>query len=80
MFYIHLARQPVQLASLRSILRLMRFNPLAFVFAPGMALGGLLIGGISGAQSALAAGLLIVGTASVWMLIRGPIDTSDGQR
>lgn len=58
----------------------MRFNPLAFVFAPGMALGGLLIGGISGAQSALAAGLLIVGAASVWTLIRGPIDTSDGQR
>lgn len=58
----------------------MRFNPLALIFAPGIALGGLLIGGIAGAQSALAAWLLIVGVASVWTLIRGPIDSSSGQR
>lgn len=70
----------MQFASLRSILRLMRFNPLAFIFAPGIALGGLLIGGVSGAQSALAAWLLIVGAASVWTLIRGPIDSQTGQR
>ena len=44
---------------------LMRFNPLALIFAPGIGLAGLLIGGISGAQSALAGWLLIVGAASV---------------
>lgn len=58
----------------------MRFNPLAFIFAPGIALGGLLIGGITGAQSALAAWALIVGAASVWTLIRGPINSQTGQR
>ena len=58
----------------------MRFNPLALVFAPGIALGGSLIGGISGAQSALAAWLLIVGAASVWTLIRGPVDSETGKR
>ncbi|MEO8059878.1 MAG: hypothetical protein ABI671_16310 [Burkholderiales bacterium] len=58
----------------------MRFNPLAFIFAPGIALGGLLIGGVSGAQSALAAWLLIVGTASVWTLVRGPIVSNSGER
>ena len=52
----------------------MRFNPLALIFAPGIGLGGLLVGGISGAQSALAAWLLIVGAASVWTLLRGPIN------
>ena len=52
----------------------MRFNPLALIFAPGIGLAGLLIGGTSGAQSALAGWLLIVGAASVWTLIRGPID------
>ena len=51
----------------------MRFNPLALVLAPGIGLGGLLIGGIAGAQSALAAWLLIVGAASVWTLARGPV-------
>ena len=51
----------------------MRFNPFAFFLAPGIGLGGLLIGGISGAQNALAAWLLIVGVASVWTLIRGPV-------
>lgn len=53
---------------------LMRFNPLALVLAPGIGVGGLLIGGISGTQSALAAWLLLVGAASVWTLVRGPID------
>lgn len=57
----------------------MRFNPLAFVLAPGIGLGGLLIGGLSGAQSALAGWLLIVGAASVWTLIRGPIDTESAR-
>ena len=52
----------------------MRFNPLALVLAPGIGVGGLLIGGISGTQSALAAWLLLVGAASVWTLVRGPID------
>ena len=54
----------------------MRFNPLALVLAPGIGLGSLLIGGIAGAQSALAAWLLIVGAASVWTLARGPFDAS----
>jgi hypothetical protein len=58
----------------------MRFNPLALVFAPGIGLGGLLVGGASGAQSALAAWCLIVGAASVWTLIRGPIESRSGQR
>lgn len=58
----------------------MRFNPLALIFAPGIALGGWLIGGISGAQNALAAWALIVGVASVWTLIRGPIDSETRQR
>ena len=58
----------------------MRFNPLALIFAPGIALGGFLIGGITGAQSALAAWALIVGAASVWTLIRGPINSQTGQR
>jgi hypothetical protein len=58
----------------------MRFNPLALIFAPGIALGGLLVGGIAGAQNALAAWALIVGVASVWTLIRGPIDSETGQR
>jgi hypothetical protein len=58
----------------------MRFNPLALVFTPGIGLAGLLIGGISGAQSALAAWALIVGVASVWTLVRGPIDSETGQR
>ena len=58
----------------------MRFNPFALVFAPGIGLGGLLIGGVPGAHSALAAWLLIVGVASVWTLIRGPIDSENGQR
>jgi hypothetical protein len=40
----------------------------------------LLIGGISGAQNALAAWALIVGIASVWTLVRGPIDSETGQR
>jgi hypothetical protein len=57
----------------------MRFNPLAFALAPGIGLGGLLIGGISGAQSALAGWLLIVGAASVWTLVRGPIDSENGR-
>ena len=57
----------------------MRFNPLAFVLAPGIGLGGLLIGGLSGAQSALAAWLLTVGAATVWTLIRGPIDGDTGR-
>lgn len=52
----------------------MRFNPFAFVLAPGIALGGLLIGGVAGAQSALAAWLLIAGAASVWTLARGPVE------
>lgn len=58
----------------------MRFNPLALIFAPGIGLGGLLVGGVSGAQSALAAWFLIVGVASVWTLLRGPINSKDGQR
>ena len=58
----------------------MRFNPLAFIFAPGFALGGLLIGGVSGAQSALAGWALIVSLASVWTLVRGPIDSKTGER
>lgn len=58
----------------------MRFNPLALIFAPGIGLGGLLVGGVSGAQNALAAWILIVGAASVWTLIRGPIDSETGQR
>ena len=58
----------------------MRFNPLAFIFAPGIALGGLLIGGVSGAQSAMAGWALIVGLASVWTLVRGPIDSKTGER
>jgi hypothetical protein len=57
----------------------MRFNPLALVLAPGIGLGGLLVGGMSGAQSALAAWLLIVGAATVWTLVRGPIDSDTGQ-
>jgi hypothetical protein len=57
----------------------MRFNPLALVFAPGIGLGGLLVGGMSGAQSALAAWLLIVGAATVWTLIRGPVDSHTGR-
>jgi len=57
----------------------MRFNPLALIFTPGIGLGGLLIGGLSGAQGALAAWLLIVGAASVWTLIRGPIDSGTGR-
>jgi hypothetical protein len=58
----------------------MRFNPLALVFAPGIGLGGLLVDGASGAQSALAAWCLIVGAASVWTLVRGPIESGNGQR
>ncbi len=57
----------------------MRFNPLAFVLAPGIFLGGWLIGGMSGAQSAMAAWLLITGAASVWTLVRGPIAHGTGQ-
>lgn len=57
----------------------MRFNPLALIFTPGIGLGGLLIGGLSGAQSALAGWLLIVGAASVWTLIRGPIHSDTGR-
>ena len=52
----------------------MRFNPLPFVFAPGVGLAGYLIGGVIGAQSALAAWILIVGAASIWTLARGPDD------
>ena len=57
----------------------MRFNPFALVLAPGIGLGGLLIGGVSGAQNALAAWLLIVGVASVWTLIRGPVETGSDE-
>lgn len=57
----------------------MRFNPLAFVLAPGIGLGGLLFGGVPGAQSALAAWLLIVGAATVWTLIRGPANSDTGR-
>lgn len=57
----------------------MRFNPLAFVLAPGIGLGGLLIGGMPGAQNALAAWLLMVGAASVWTLARGPDDSVTGR-
>ncbi len=56
----------------------MRFNPLAFVLAPGIALGGLFFGGLAGAQNSLAAWLLIVGAASVWTLLRGPEDSVTG--
>ena len=57
----------------------MRFNPLALIFAPGIGAGGLLLGGVSGAQSALAAWALIVGVASVWTLVRGPTESETGQ-
>jgi len=57
----------------------MRFNPLALIFAPGIGLGGLLIGGAAGAQSALAACLLLVGASTVWTLLRGPDDSQTGR-
>ena len=52
----------------------MRFNPLPFFFAPGIALAGYLIGGLSGAQNALAGFALLIGAASVLILARGPDD------
>ncbi len=57
----------------------MRFNPLALIFVPGIGLAGLLVGGADGAQSALAAWLLIVGFVSVWTLARGPIEADNAQ-
>ena len=53
----------------------MRFNALPFIFAPGIGLAGYLIGGLAGAQNALAAWLLVIGIASVWTLLRGADDS-----
>ena len=53
----------------------MRFNPLPFVFAPGLGLVGYMAGGLTGAEGVLAAWALLVGAASVWTLARGPDDT-----
>jgi hypothetical protein len=56
----------------------MRFNPLPFVFAPGIGLAGYLLGGLPGAQNALAAWALVIGASSVWTLLRGPHDADSG--
>ena len=56
----------------------MRFNPLPFVFAPGLGLVGYLVGGLTGAEGTLAAWALVVGAASVWTLARGPDDVEAG--
>lgn len=58
----------------------MRFNPLPFVFAPGIGLAGYVFGGLEGAQNALAAWLLLMGAASVWTLARGPHEDPDAGR
>ena len=72
------ARRTVEIPSLASNTVDMRFNPLPFVFAPGIGLVGYLVGDVAGSESAVAAWLLVTAAASVWALARGPVETADG--
>ena len=71
---------PVAFAAIQTNTLAMRFNPLPFVFAPGIGVVGYVLGGVGGAQSALAAWLLLISAASVWTLARGPQEDPDAGR
>ena len=52
------------------IAEVVRLNPIPWLFAPGIALGGYLLGGVPGALNALATWLTIVTAATIWVVIR----------
>jgi hypothetical protein len=56
-----------RLALLAAVIRL---NPVPWLFAPGVALAGWVMVGMSGAGKALAAWVAIVTAATVWVILR----------
>jgi hypothetical protein len=56
-----------RLALLAAVIRL---NPVPWLFAPGVALAGWFMDGMSGAGKALAAWVAIVTAATVWVILR----------
>ena len=52
------------------IAEVIRFNPVPWLFAPGIALGGWMLDGIPGAARALGGWAAIVAAATVWVIVR----------
>lgn len=50
--------------------KVIRLNPVPWLFAPGVALAGWFIDGMSGAGKALAAWVAIVTAATLWVILR----------
>jgi hypothetical protein len=54
----------------RHIATVIRFNPIPWLFSPGIALAGYLLDGPSGAAQAVAAWAGVVSAATVWVVVR----------
>jgi hypothetical protein len=52
------------------IAHVVRVNPIPWLFAPGIALAGYLVGGVRGAVQALVGWAAIVTAATVWVILR----------
>lgn len=63
------------------IAEVIRLNPIPWLFAPGIALGGWLFDGVPGAVQALGGWIAIVAMATAWVVVRrrfwpdDPVDT-----
>ncbi|HEV7913969.1 MAG TPA: hypothetical protein VGP22_09390 [Albitalea sp.] len=52
------------------IAQVIRINPIPWLFAPGIALGGWLVEGVHGAATALIGWATIVAAATMWVVLR----------
>ena len=69
--YTSLPRMPMALLRFPDeIAGVVHLNPIPWLFSPGIALGGYLLGGLRGALNALAGWLAIVTAATVWVVVR----------
>jgi hypothetical protein len=69
--YTHLGISPLALNRLADdIAEVIRLNPIPWLFAPGIALGGWFYDGVSGAVQALALWAAVVSAATVWVIVR----------
>jgi len=59
------------------IAHVVRVNPIPWLFAPGIALAGYLVGGVRGAVQALAGWAVIVTAATVWVVLRRRLQRDD---
>lgn len=60
----------VMMSRLALLAAVIRLNPVPWLFAPGVALAGWFMDGMSGAGKALAAWVAIVTAATVWVILR----------